>query len=407
MGDCHSWRANVSLSDMVNLPFLAEIQAFRRQIHAAPELAFAEHKTSEVVASALRSMGMDVHTRVGGTGVVGVLKRGNSPRSIALRADMDALPIQEANSFGHASKHPGVMHACGHDGHTAVLLGAARYLSEFGDFDGTVVFIFQPAEEGAGGASRMIDDGLFSRFPVDAIYGLHNWPGLPVGQVAVHAGPVMAGTAALDIRVRGRGCHAAMPQQGVDPILISSHLIQAFQSVVSREVHPCDAAVVSITQITAGDTWNVIPGEVRMRGTIRAFKDDVFAQVEGALHRIAKGIADAFRAEIEVRLESRHPPTVNSLPEAELARRAAVAAFGEASVKTLELPSMGAEDFSFMLREKPGCYIWLGNGPGEGGCTLHNPAYDFNDEAIAFGISYWASLVATALSNSSRLSGDR
>ena len=390
-------RASASLPGMLNLPFLSEIQAFRRKIHAAPELAFQEHATSRAVAESLRSYGLEVHTGIAGTGVVGVLKRGTSSRSIGLRADMDALPIREGNDFSHASRHENVMHACGHDGHTAMLLGAARYLSRDGRFDGTAVFIFQPAEEGAGGASRMISDGLFERFPVESVFGLHNWPGLPVGEIAVHRGPVMAGTSALQIRITGRGCHAAMPHQGVDPILTASHLIQALQSIVSRQVHPCESAVVSVTQISAGDTWNVIPGEALLRGTIRAYESEVLAQVEAAVQRISKGVAEAFGAQVQVEFRDRHPPTINTLAEAELSRRAASLAVGEYRVRTEELPSMGAEDFSFMLQEKPGCYIWLGNGPGERGCTLHNPRYDFNDEAIPHGIAYWVKLVESVL----------
>jgi len=382
---------------MLNLPFFGEIAELRRKIHAYPELAFEEHQTAALVASSLRSWGVEVIEGMGGTGVVGVIKRGNSPRMIGLRADMDALPIAEKNAFAHVSRQSGVMHACGHDGHTAMLLGAARALVEHGKFDGTVVFIFQPAEEGAGGATRMIEDGLFRRFPVDAVFGLHNWPGLPVGQIAVHSGPAMAGMSALEIRVKGKGCHAAMPHQGVDPIVVSSHLISALQTIVSRNTHPCDSAVVSITQMVSGDTWNVIPNEALLRGTVRSFSDTIHDATEAAIRRVAQGVAIAHNAEIEVRVLDRHPPTVNTAPEAELSAAAATEVVGEAAVLRREYPSMGAEDFSFMLLEKPGSYIWLGNGPTEGGCMLHNPQYDFNDSAIPYGISYWVKLVEKAM----------
>ena len=382
---------------LLELPFLAELTAQRRDIHAHPELAFDEYRTADLVASELTRHGLEVHRGIARTGVVGVLKAGTSPRMIGLRADMDALPLAELNEFPHHSRHPGKMHACGHDGHTAMLLGAARHLAAHPDFDGTVVFIFQPAEESEGGAAVMIEDGLFERFPVDAVYGLHNWPGLSVGEMAVMPGPVMAGTCTFEIGVRGHGCHAAMPHQGVDAIVAGAQLVQALQTVVSRNLHPCESAVVSVTQFHAGEAWNVIPEEVVLRGTIRSFKAEVQEQVERAIERLCSGIAAANGAQIGVCFDHRYPPTVNSPAEARFCQEVAASVLGEERVLTDALPSMGAEDFAYMLREKPGCYVWLGNGPGTGGCTLHNPHYDFNDELLSLGVNYWVRLAQRAL----------
>lgn len=377
--------------------FLADIAAVRRDIHAHPELAFAEARTADLVAAELARYGVEVQRGLARTGVVGVLRAGSGQRMIGLRADMDALPLQEMNEFPHRSRHEGCMHACGHDGHTAMLLGAARYLAQHPDFDGTVVFIFQPAEESEGGAAVMIEDGLFERFPVDAVYGLHNWPGIPVGEMAVMPGPVMAGTCAFEVSVRGHGCHAAMPHQGVDTIVVASQLVQALQTVVARNLHPCDAGVVSVTQFHSGSAWNIIPEEAVLRGTIRTFKPEVQERVERAIERLCSGVAAAHGAQIGVVFDHRYPPTVNSAAETEICRRAAAATLGADKVRGDELPSMGAEDFAYMLREKPGCYVWLGNGPGTGGCTLHNPHYDFNDEIIAHGVRYWVNLVRATL----------
>ncbi len=382
------------------LPDLAELVALRRDLHAHPELAFDEHRTADRVAAELGRCGVEVHRGLAGTGVVGVLRAGTSQRMIGLRADMDALPLAELNEFPHRSRHPGKMHACGHDGHTAMLLGAARQLAADPDFDGAVVFIFQPAEEAEGGAAVMIADGLFTRFPVDAVYGLHNWPGIPVGEMAVMPGPVMAGTCGFEILVRGHGCHAAMPHQGVDAIVAGAALVQALQTVISRTLHPCDSAVVSVTQFHGGEAWNIIPEEVLLRGTIRAFAPAVQASVERAMERLCSGIAAAHGAQISVRFDHRYPPTVNSAPEAEFCRQVAGEVLGAERVRGDELPSMGAEDFAYMLREKPGCYVWLGNGPGSGGCTLHNPHYDFNDDALPLGVAYWVRLVKRALPRS-------
>ena len=380
-----------------DFPFLAELTALRRDIHAHPELAFAEQRTADIVARELERYGLEVHRGIARTGVVGVLRAGSSPRMIGLRADMDALPVAELNEFPHHSRHPGKMHACGHDGHTAILLGAARQLAADPGFDGTAVFIFQPAEESEGGAAVMIEDGLFERFPVEAVFGLHNWPGIPVGEMAVMPGPVMAGTCAFEIVIRGHGCHAAMPHQGVDAIVAGAQLVQALQTVVSRTLHPCDAGVVSVTQFHAGEAWNVIPEEVVLRGTIRTFKPEVQEAVERAVERLCNGVAAANGAQIGVRFDHRYPPTVNSVAEADFCRSVASSVFGKEQVLTDVLPSMGAEDFAYMLREKPGCYVWLGNGPGTGGCTLHNPHYDFNDSALAWGVAYWVALVRRAL----------
>ena len=382
---------------LLDLPFLAELTTQRRDIHAHPELAFNENRTADLVAAELERYGLEVHRGIAKTGVVGVLRAGTSQRMIGLRADMDALPLAEMNEFPHHSRYQGKMHACGHDGHTAILLGAARYLAGNPDFDGIAVFIFQPAEESEGGAAVMIEEGLFERFPVESVYGLHNWPGIPVGEIAVMPGPVMAGTCAFEIFVRGHGCHAAMPHQGVDSIVAGAQLVQAMQTVVSRTLHPCDAAVVSITQFHAGEAWNIIPEEVVLRGTIRSFKPEVQQTVERAIERLCSGIAAANGAQISVTFDHRYPPTVNSVHETNFCREVAGSVFGSERVLTDILPSMGAEDFAYMLREKPGCYVWLGNGPGTGGCTLHNPHYDFNDELLTLGVSYWVQLVQQAL----------
>jgi len=386
--------------NVLDIPFIPDLIAIRRDIHAYPELAFNEARTSDIVARELAAYGLEVHRGLAKTGVVGVLRKGDRARAIGLRADMDALPLHEKNEFPHRSRHEGQMHACGHDGHTTLLLGAARYLSENRDsldFDGTVYFIFQPAEESEGGAEVMIKDGLFRQFPMNAVFGLHNWPGIPVGEMAIMPGPVMAGTCALEILVRGHGCHAAMPNQGVDTLVVASQLVLALQTVVARNVHPCESAVVSVTQIHGGQALNVIPDDAVLRGTIRTFKPDVQELVERAIERLCAGMASAFGAQIKVIFDLRYPPTVNSIAETELCRRTADALLGDDRVRKNELPSMGAEDFAFMLQDKPGCYVWLGNGPGTGGCSLHNPHYDFNDDILPVGISYWVRLVESAL----------
>ncbi len=386
--------------NLLDIPFLAELVAIRRDIHAHPELAFNEARTAEIVARELASYGLEVHRGLAKTGVVGILRKGSSKRAIGLRADMDALPLQEKNAFPHRSRQAGQMHACGHDGHTTVLLGAARYMAEYKDslsFDGTVYFIFQPAEESEGGAAVMIEEGLFEQFPMDAVFGLHNWPGIPVGEMAVMPGAVMAGTCAFDIAIHGHGCHAAMPNQGVDTLVVASQLVIALQTVVARNLHPCESAVVSVTQMHGGEALNIIPDDAVLRGTIRSFKPEVQDTVEKSIERLCAGIASAFGAQISVSFDHRYPPTVNSQAETELCYQTAAAVLGATRVRQNELPSMGAEDFSYMLQEKPGCYVWLGNGPGTGGCSLHNPHYDFNDDILPLGISYWIRLAENVL----------
>ena len=385
---------------LLDIPFLPDLIAIRRDIHAHPELAFHETRTADIVARELASYGLEVHRGLAKTGVVGTLRKGTGTRAIGLRADMDALPVEEKNAFAHCSRHAGRMHACGHDGHTTLLLGAARYIAENKDaldFDGTVHFIFQPAEESEAGADVMVKDGLFDQFPVEAVYGLHNWPGIAVGEMSVMPGPVMAGTCAFEIAIGGHGCHAAMPHQGVDTLVVASHLVLALQTVVARSLHPCESAVVSVTQIHGGEALNVIPDDAVLRGTIRTFKPEIQDQVEAAIERLCAGIAATFGATIKAIYDRRYPPTVNSAAETELCRRAAGAVFGETQVRRDDIPSMAAEDFAYMLQVKPGCYVWLGNGPGTGGCSLHNPHYDFNDEILPLGISYWVRLVETAL----------
>jgi hippurate hydrolase len=386
--------------NLLPLPFIDRLVAIRRDLHAHPELAFQESRTADVVARELTACGLEVHRGLAGTGVVGILRKGEGGRSIGLRADMDALPLAEKNAFAHCSTRPGRMHACGHDGHTTMLLGAARFMAENCDslaIEGSVHFVFQPAEETDGGADVMIRDGLFDRFPMDAVFGLHNWPGLPVGELAVLPGPVMAGTCAFEITISGQGCHAAMPQQGIDTLIAASHLVLALQTIVSRNVDPCEAAVVSVTQIHGGEAFNVIPDDAVVRGTIRAFKPEVQALVETALRRICAGIDSMFGVRSQVSFEQRYPPTINSVAESALCRDVGALVFGTEHVRRNELPSMGAEDFAFMLQKKPGCYVWLGNGPGTGGCSLHNPHYDFNDAIIPLGVTYWVRLAESFL----------
>lgn len=370
--------------------------AWRRHFHAHPELAFEEHLTAAFVAERLAEFGIAVHRGLAGTGVVGTLSTGDGP-TIGLRADMDGLPITEANDFDHRSTHAGRMHACGHDGHTAMLLGAARYLAETRRFRGTVHFIFQPAEENEGGARKMIEEGLFDTFPVQSVFGMHNWPGQPVGSMALRPGPMMAAFDIFEITVTGKGAHAAMPHLGTDPVLAASAIVTALQAVTSRTINPLDAAVVSVTQFHAGDTWNVIPERAVLRGTTRALRPQVQDSVEAAVHRIAEGIAAAHGVGARVHYERRYPPTINDPAETERAASAAVLVAGEDNVDREPAPSMGSEDFAFMLMERPGCYVWIGNGPGEGGCGLHNPRYDFNDQILPLGASYWAKLVETVL----------
>ena len=379
-------------------PLHAEMTAWRQDIHAHPELGFQEHRTAALVAAKLEAFGFDeVHRGVGRTGVVGVLRAGCSARSIGLRADMDALPILEVNRFGHCSVNRGVMHACGHDGHTAMLLGAARHLAATRRFDGTVHFIFQPAEEGLGGAKAMIDDGLFERFPCEAIFGMHNRPSLEVGRFAVRAGPMMAGAAFFDIRVSGKGTHGARPETGIDAALAAAQIAVSLQSIVARNVAPLDTAVLSVTRLHAGDAYNVIPQGAELGGTVRAFSRRVMQLVEASMRRVAEHTAAAFGATAEVDFRALFAPTVNDPAEAEFAARICAELVGAERVERNPPLNMASEDFSFMLEKVPGCYLNIGNGSGEGACEVHNPAYDFNDRALPLGAAFFARAVEARL----------
>ncbi|MCP5266463.1 MAG: amidohydrolase [Burkholderiaceae bacterium] len=380
--------------------FAPEIRAIRRDIHAHPELGYAEHRTADLVASLLEQWGIEVSRGIGGTGVVGTLKRGSALRSVGLRADLDALPIQEANEFAHRSSEDGRMHACGHDGHTAMLLAAAKALSQRTDFDGTVHFIFQPAEEGGAGGKAMIDDGLFDRFPCDAVFGMHNWPGLELGRFSVRAGPMLASASEFEIRITGRGAHAAIPNESVDPVLIACQLVQALQGILTRNKRPIDTAVLSVTQVHAGDAFNVIPNIAVVRGTVRTFTTEVLDLIETRMREITEQLPRAFQASGRLDFQRNYPPLVNHEAETEFCRRVAASIVGEEQVLELE-PVMGSEDFAYMLLERPGCYIAIGNGAdgahrdgghGAGPCALHNPSYDFNDEVTPLGATYWVRL---------------
>ena len=377
--------------------FALEMTGWRRDIHAHPELGFQEQRTSDLVATQMAAFGIEVHRGVGKTGVVGVLHAGGSKRTIGLRADMDALPIQEANTFEHRSRHEGRMHACGHDGHTTMLLGAAKYLAATRNFDGMVHFIFQPAEEGIGGAKAMIDDGLFTRFPCEAVFGMHNRPGMPLGRFAVKAGPMMAGGAFFDIDIEGRGAHGARPESGVDPVLAASHVVAALQSIVARNVRPVDTAVLSVTQVHGGDAYNVIPQKVRLSGTVRAFSNEVMELVGRNMARVAEGVASGFGAKAKTDFRIIFPPTINNPAQAEFAAGICSGLVGAENVKRDPALIMASEDFAYMLNEVPGCYINIGNGDGEGACEVHNPSYDFNDRALPLGASFFARLVETRL----------
>ena len=375
----------------------AELTGWRRDIHAHPELGFEETRTSDFVAAKLAAFGCEVHRGLGRTGVVGTLRAGSGTRTVGLRADMDALPIEEAGTSAHRSRHPGKMHACGHDGHTTMLLGAARYLAETRNFDGTVQFIFQPAEEGLGGARAMVDDGLFEKFPCAAIFGMHNRPGLPIGQFAVRAGPMMAAGAFFDISVTGKGAHGARPETGIDPVMVAAQIAIALQSIVSRNVPPVETAVLSVTSIHGGDAYNVIPQTARLVGTARAFSREVMALIERSMRRVVKGVAEAFGATAEVDFRFLFPPTVNDAREAEFAAGICAELVGADKVNRNPPLLMGSEDFSLMLERVPGCYINIGNGDGEGGCEVHNPGYDFNDAALPLGVSFFVRLVEERL----------
>ncbi len=375
----------------------AEHAAWRREIHAHPELAYNEHRTADFVAAKLESFGIPIVRGLGKTGVVGTIKAGSSDRSIGLRADMDALPLQEMNAFEHRSRHAGVMHACGHDGHTAMLLAAAEHLARTKAFDGIVHFIFQPAEEGEAGAKAMMDDGLFTDFPMEAVYGLHNWPGMPVGQLGMRVGAQMAAMDVFEVKIFGQGGHAALPHLAIDPIVVGAELVGAWQTLVSRTVKPTEPAVVTVTQFHGGDAYNVIPESVVLRGTVRCFSQSVRATLEARMKQLADGLCAAHGCRLEWWYAQRFPPTVNSAEETAIAARAAAAVVGEARVDTAVEPVTGSEDFGYMLEAKPGCYAFIGNGPGTGGCLLHSPTFDFNDDVIPIGASYWVTLVEQVL----------
>ena len=387
------------------IAFQSALQQIRRDLHAHPELCYEEERTADVVAARLTEWGIPIERGMGLTGVVGIIKNGSSPRAIGLRADMDALPMQEMNTFGHASRHEGKMHACGHDGHTAMLLGAAHYLSTHRDFDGTVYLIFQPAEEGGGGARRMMDDGLFDKFPMDAVYGMHNWPRIETGSFGVVAGPMMASSNEFHVVVKGKGAHAAQPHKGVDPVMVAVQIAQSWQTIVSREKNPLDTAVLSITQIHSGSATNVIPDEAVMVGTVRTFTTGVLDLIERRMQEIATHTAAGFNATIDFTFKRNYPPLVNHARETAFAVEAMKAVAGADKVNDNAEPTMGAEDFAFMLQAKPGCYVFIGNGEGDhrsgghglGPCQLHNGSYDFNDALLPIGASYWVRLVEMGL----------
>ncbi len=380
--------------------FHAELQKIRRDIHAHPELGYEEVRTAEVVAQKLTEWGIPVVRGLGVTGVVGIIRHGDSPRAIGLRADMDALPMPELNTFPHASKNEGKMHACGHDGHTAMLLGAAHYLSQHRNFDGTVYVIFQPAEEGGRGAERMIQDGLFEKYPMDAVFGMHNWPGIPAGHFGVTPGPQMASSNEFEVTVKGKGSHAAQPHKAIDPVMTAVQIAQSWQTIVSRNANPNDPAVVSITQIHTGSATNVIPDIATMIGTVRTFSTPVLDMIERRMREIAEHTAAAFDATVDFRFSRNYPPLINHEKETAFAVEVLTEQFGADHVDARTEPTMGAEDFAFMLQHKPGCYVFLGNGDGGhrdhghglGPCNLHNPSYDFNDDLLPIGATYWVRL---------------
>jgi len=375
-----------------------EMRGWRHLLHQHPETSYEEFWTADFIAEKLQSFGIETHRGIGKTGVVGVLRgTGNATTAIGLRADMDALPMQEMNTFAHASQTPGRMHACGHDGHSTMLLGAAQYLAETRNFDGTVYFVFQPAEEGGGGGAAMIEDGLFEQFHMDTVWGMHNWPGMDVGKVGVHYGACMAAADLFEIHLAGRGGHAAMPEMTIDPVPCGAAIVQSLQTIVSRRVPSMQPAVVSVTIFEAGSALNVIPGTARLGGTARSFSPDIRALLEEAIRDVAVNTAKAYGCEIDVSWQPGYPPTVNHATEAARAAAIAGAVVGSENIIINPEPSMGAEDFAYMLQEKPGAYIWLGAGPAKDGAMLHNAKYDFNDDVLATGASYWARLVESEL----------
>jgi amidohydrolase len=381
--------------------FHDELTRWRRDIHAHPELGFEERRTADFVAGQLARFGCEVVRGVGRTGVVGTLRAGDSPRTLGLRADMDALPIHEANDFAHRSRHDGKMHACGHDGHTTMLLGAARYLAETRRFDGTVHFIFQPAEEGLGGARAMVEDGLFDRFACDAVFGMHNRPGLAIGKFMIRSGPMMAGGGFFDIAIRGRGAHGARPESGVDPVVAASHVAAAIQTIVSRNVRPTEAAVVSVTRFHAGEAYNVIPELAVIGGTVRAFEEATLSLIEQRMRQVAEGVAGGLGATAETDFRPLFPPLVNDAAETRFIADAAAELVGADNVDRNGRLIMASEDFSYMLNRRPGAYIAIGNGEGPNRCEVHQPGYDFNDAALPIGASLFARLAERKLSPAS------
>ena len=384
----------MNVADAVSADLLAEAVSWRHHLHRHPELAFNERQTSDFVGSQLERFGLKVHRGLAGTGVIGTLTRGTSRRSIGIRADMDALPIREESGTAHLSSVPGVMHACGHDGHTAIALAAACVCATLPDLDGTVHFIFQPAEENEGGGRRTVEEGLFKSFPCDSVYALHNWPGLPVGTCAARDGPMMAAFGTFEINIRGRGSHGAMPHAGTDPIIAAAQIVSALQSIVSRNVDPLQSAVVSVTQIRSGDTWNVIPDECLIRGTTRWYEEETGNRIEERMANLTSSIAAGFGCSAAVRYERRYPATINDPASAKLLRDVA----GGTGLKVADAPpSMGGEDFAYMLRAVPGSYLWLGAARTGENPGLHSARYDFNDDALPAGVALWVSLVRRCL----------
>jgi len=378
----------------------AEMRAWRQHFHQYPETAYEEVKTAQFISEKLKSFGLEVHQGLAKTGVVASLSCGNSSRKIALRADMDALFIQEKNDLSYQSQNTGKMHACGHDGHSAMLLGAAKYLANHANFNGTVYFIFQPAEEGRAGAKQMIEEGLFELFPADCVFGLHNFPETPQGHFAIKTGPMMASFDCFEILLSGQATHAAMPHLGNDVLVTAAQMVTALQTIVSRNVDPADPAVLSITQIHGGNTWNAIPDSALIRGTYRCFTQTNQELIEARLRQVVESIAQGFAVTTQININPEnagYPITDNTASETAMAIKAAQAVVGIDQVNLNPVPSMGSEDFAFMLQEKPGCYVWLGNGSSEGGCLLHNPHYDFNDQILTVGASYWVKLVEQVL----------
>jgi hippurate hydrolase len=378
--------------------FHADMTEWRRDLHAHPELSTKEFRTSAMIQEKLKSFGVDeIITGMATTGVVGVIRAGTSERAIGLRADMDALPIQEETGLPYASQNPNVMHACGHDGHTTMLLGAAKYLAETRNFDGTVYLVFQPAEEFEAGADKMIKDGLFIRCPMDMIFGLHNWPQSPEGTFLWRSGDVMAAVGWIDITITGKGSHGAFPHQGVDPVVVAATIVNALQTIISRNMEPIQGGVVSIGHISGGDAYNILPERVVMKGTARWFRPQVGEIIEKGVHRLATGIAASFGAQADVRFSHHCPATVNDEEATTIAVSAAETIAGRAKVKHMPMPTMGGEDFAYMLEEKQGAYLMLGGGRGPNEPLLHHPLYDFNDAILPIGSSWYSTLVEQQL----------